>query len=101
MAMRSEMAGPREIALGIASVLGKPGLPDPLLISFRGQTLNDAAGIVEAIVSECDDAGVSVHKIELDPALGREMVERGYGGAVALVACDELTGEIKIFAGAG
>ena len=33
------MAGPHKIALGIASVLGKPGLPNPMLISFRGQSL--------------------------------------------------------------
>jgi hypothetical protein len=60
------MAGPREIALGIASVLGKPGLPDPLLISFRGQTVDDAFSVVLAIVAECEDAGLAVAKIELN-----------------------------------
>ena len=95
------MAGPREVALGIASVLGKPGLPDPLLISFRGQTLHEAASIVEAIVSECDDAGVGIQKIELDPDLERNLIERGYAGSAAIAACGELVGAIRVFAAPG
>jgi hypothetical protein len=30
------MAGPKEVALGVASVLGQSGLPNPLSITFRG-----------------------------------------------------------------
>ena len=92
------MAGPREVALGIASVLGKPGLPDPLLISFRGQTLHQAAAIVQAIVSECDDAGVGIHKIELDPDLEDVIMRANYSGTVRIVGQDDLVGEIRVFA---
>ena len=93
------MAGPREIALGIASVLGKPGLPNPLTISFRGQTLDDGADIVRTITTECEDAGIAVTKIEADTELHQNLIAGGYVGAVPLVACDDLVGEVRLFAG--
>lgn len=92
------MAGPHEIAIGVVSVLGKPGLPNPLLISFRGQTIGEAASIVKAIVSESNDAGVGIYKIELDAELERRMATQGYSGPVRLIGCDELIGEIRVFA---
>ncbi len=93
------MAGPHEIALGIASVLGKPGLPNPMVISFRGQSLDSAAEIVRAIISECDDASIGIDKIELDAELHQHMISgRGYRSAVRLVACDDLVGEMRLFA---
>ena len=92
------MAGPREIALGIASVLGKPGLPDPMTISFRGQSLDEGAYIVRAIITECEDAGVRVSKVEADIELHENLMAGGYDGAVPLVACDDLVGEIRVFA---
>lgn len=101
IAKLSDMAGPREVALGIASVLGKSGLPNPLLISCRGQTLDEAASIVEAIVSECDDAGVGIDKLELDSDLERNLFERGYAGSATIVACGKLVGEIRIYATPG
>ena len=79
-------------------MLGKPGLPNPLTISFRGQTLDDGADILRAIITECDDAGIPVSKIEADTDLQQNLVAGGYVGTVRLVACDELAGEIKIFA---
>ncbi len=92
------MAGPHEIALGIASVLGKPGLPNPMMISFRGESLDGAAEIVRAIITECDDAGIRIDKIELDAELHRNIIERGYSNPVRLTACDDLIGEIRLFA---
>ncbi len=93
------MAGPHEIALGIASVLGKPGLPDPMVISFRGQSLESAAEVVTAIISECQDASIGIAKIELDAELHRHMMGgRGYSHAVSLLACDDLVGEMRLFA---
>ena len=93
------MAGPHEIALGIASVLGKPGLPNPMTISFRGQSLESASEVVRAIMSECDDAGIGIEKIELDPDLHRHMTnERGHTNAVPLVGDEDLVGEMKLFA---
>ena len=93
------MAGPHEIALGIASVLGKPGLPNPLTVSFRGQSLDSATEVVNAIISECDDAAIGLDKIELDAELHQHIVGgRGYSRTVRLVACAELVGEIRMFA---
>ena len=93
------MAGPHEIALGIASVLGKPGLPNPMTISFRGQSLESAAEIVRAIIAECDDANIGIEKIELGPELRRQIVgARGYRTAVPLVPLDDLRGEMRVFA---
>lgn len=68
------MAGPHEIALGIASVLGKPGMLNPMPVSFRGQSLDGAAEIVNAIISECSDADIRIAKIELDPDLYRHSI---------------------------
>lgn len=92
------MAGPHEIALGIASVLGKPGLPNPMIVSFRGQSLDSALEVVRAVISECGDAGIGIEKIELDPELYQNIMERAYSSAVRLVACEDLAGEIKLFA---
>ena len=93
------MAGPHEIALGIASVLGKPGLPNPMMISFRGQSLESAAEIVRAIISECSDADIAIAKIDLDPELHRHMIGgRGNSNDASLEACDDLVGEIRLFA---
>lgn len=92
------MTGPHEIALGIATVLGQPGLPNPMIISFRGQSLESAAEVVMAIISECEDAGIGIAKIELDPELHNNLAEGDYSIAVTLRACDDLFGEIKVFA---
>ena len=92
------MAGPREIALGIATVLGKPGLPNPMTVSFRGQSLNEGAYIVRAIITECDDAGIRVAKVEADTELHQTLIAQGYDSAVPLLASDDLVGEIRVFA---
>lgn len=91
------MAGPYEIAIGIASILGKPGVPNPLMVSFRGQTLESAAEIVEAIVSECEDAALTIEKIELESDLKRTLVGRKYAGVVPLVTIDGSVGEIRVY----
>ena len=92
------MPGPHEIAIGIASVLGKPGLPNPMTITFRGQSLESAADIVRAIVSECADASIRIQKIELDADLHRHLIEHGYSATVHLVPQARLVGEIRVFA---
>ncbi len=92
------MAGPHEIALGIASVLGKPGLPNPMIIAFRGQSLDSAAEIVMAIICECDDSSVGIDKVELDAELHRQITEQAYVSSVRMLACDDLAGEMRVFA---
>ena len=91
------MAGPKEVALGVASVLGKKGLPNPLIVTFRGQPLREAADIVRMIVSECDDAGIVIKKIETDQDLEQHISANGYGGSVPLVVKHDLLGEIKLY----
>lgn len=93
------MAGPHEIALGIASVLGKPNVPNPLSVSFRGQSLDSAAEVVSAIISECSDAEIRIAKIELDADLHRHMIAaREYREGVCLKPCADLVGEMRLFA---
>ena len=43
------MAGSKEVALGVASAVGKKGLPNPLVITFRGQLLSEAADVVRGL----------------------------------------------------
>ena len=91
------MAGSKEVALGVASAVEKMGLPNPLVITFRGQPLSETADIVRMIVSECADAGVVIKKIEIDQDLEHHIIENGYGGAVPLIPNRALLGEIKIY----
>lgn len=91
------MAGPKEIALGVASVVGTKGLPNPLVITFRGQPLREAADIVRMIVSECADTGVVVETIEIDQDLEQHIIVNGYSGAVPLIPNRALLGEFKIY----
>ena len=84
------LAGPHEIALGIASVLGKRGLPNPMIISFRRQSLESAAEVVRAIISEYRDAEIGIDEIELDRDLHRQMVSKrggNYGVRLTSRAC--------------
>ena len=96
------MAGPHEIALGIASIVGKPGLPNPMTVSFRGRSLESATEVVMAIISECNDAALGIDKIELDAELHQHIIGgRGYSNSVRLVACNELIGDIRLYAKTG
>jgi hypothetical protein len=63
------MAGIQEIALGVARVLRLSPEPEPLPLTFVGQTLEEAAELVSRVVIECADAGLILHRIDLDPAL--------------------------------
>ncbi len=63
------MANLSEIALGIASVLKSTEEPEPFPLTLRGQSLEDGAFLVKAIVRECRDAGIQLHKVETGPDL--------------------------------
>ena len=43
------MAGSKEVPLSVASAVGKKGLPDPLVITFRGQSLSEAGDVVRGL----------------------------------------------------
>lgn len=79
------MANAKEVALGIASVLGSEHAPDPLPISFKGQSLLEAGTIVLAIIAECRDAGIALDRVQMDPELYREVTARAEAPDVELV----------------
>ena len=67
-------------------------------MSFRGQSLDSAAEVVNAIISACSDATIEITKVELDPDLHRHMIAaRGYREIVRLEPCDDLIGDIRVY----
>lgn len=65
------MAGPKETAIGIATILASEHAPNPVPLIFRGQSLQEAADLVYLVMSECEDAGIPLQRLELDPELFR------------------------------
>jgi hypothetical protein len=61
------MANLREVALGVASVLGFA--PKPLPLVLRGQTMDESASLVRQIVRECVDANARLAAVEVDQEL--------------------------------
>lgn len=70
------MAGAKETAIGLATVLGSPHSPNPFLLTFRDQVLADAAEIIELTVAECRDAGIQLVRVELEADLFSELGQR-------------------------
>lgn len=91
------MAGIQEIALGIASVLQHSPTPEPLPITYRGQTLEDGADLVLRIVAECQNAGIALSHIALDPALWGFLQAGECPFGVLLVPDPQLIGEALFF----
>lgn len=67
------MATLSEIALGIATVLQSAAEPEPFPVTLRGQSLEDGAFLLKAIIRECRDADIHLQKVEADPELWRHM----------------------------
>ncbi len=63
------MAGSKETAIGIAMVLASEHAPNPVSLTIRGQTLQEAADLVYLVTAECGDAGIPLSRLELDPEL--------------------------------
>lgn len=63
------MANLREVALGIVQVLGGSSTPEPLPITFRGQSIDEAAELLRYIAEEADDAHVPLLRVTMDPVL--------------------------------
>ena len=91
------MASSKEVALGIASALGSEHCRDPFPMSFRGQTLSDAAQIIIWILEECRDADIPLARVALDPALRREIDDRALGLDVQLLSDAKLNGEVRFY----
>ncbi len=63
------MAGIKETAIGIAAVLASKHGPNPVALTFKGQSLDEAADLVELVTAECGDTGIRLVRLELDPEL--------------------------------
>ncbi len=88
------MAAAQEIGIGMASLLAMDAGPEPLPLSFRGQTLDEAGEIVLAILAECKDAQISLNRVEGDPHLCRHIVRDVH---VPLRANPQLVGEMLFY----
>ncbi len=91
------MAGHQEIALGIAGILQRSPMPEPLPVTFRGQTLEDGADLVLRIIAECQDAGIALSHVALDPALWGFLQAGDCPAAVLLVSDLQLSGVALFF----
>lgn len=91
------MAGLQEIALGIAGILQHSPTTEPLPTTFRGQTLEEGADLVLRIISECQDAGIEVPHIALDPALWGFLQAGNHQMTVPLVPNPGLSGEALFY----
>ena len=91
------MTGLQEIALGIASVLQGSRAPEPLPVTFVGQSIKEAAELVRRIVGECRDAGIALHHVELDPELAWYFRDQEESIDVPIVTNAELGSEARFF----
>lgn len=90
------MVGAREIGIGITRALSLENSPNPFPLSFTGETLTEAAAIVVAILRECEDAGIQLDEVRIDPELFEEV--RGQNGTSFSLAKDNsLTCEALFF----
>ena len=88
-----------EVALGIATVLGLGGRPEPFPVVFKGYSLADAALLLRSVLRECSEANIKLSRVQVptellrnlrdghlpEPAyLGVRIVDGGYGGTEIL-----------------
>lgn len=82
------MAGIKEIALGIASVLPSDFTPDPLYVDLWNEPPEAGAAIAKAVIDECVDGDIPISKVVVDPAmwevLAPEAGERYRGVQIAM-----------------
>lgn len=93
------MARLDELAEGIAKVLTITATPEPLPLDLVGEGPAETTVLVRAIVDASRRQGLELHRICLDPDLGRgPLREHGdrYEG-VSLEADDRLRGRIEIW----
>lgn len=87
------MVGAREIGIGIARALSLDSAPKPFPLSFKGETVAEAAEIVSSILRECEDAGIQIKEVRLDAELF-EQVRGQSGTSFNLVEDSSLTCEV-------
>jgi hypothetical protein len=71
-----KVAGLNEMALGIATALAGVA-PEPLRVQMRGQSLDQAAYLIRAILRECSDAGIQLRRVAVDDELFGWLTEPG------------------------
>jgi hypothetical protein len=59
--------------------------------------LEDAAELVRLVLAECQNAGIPLSRVELDPALWGYLRGRNYVGHVLLSSDPELSGEARFY----
>lgn len=91
------MAGANEVALGVASLLAAEHAPNPVPISFRGQTISEAGTIILAILSECRDANILLDRVVMDPELHHEVTNRATVLDMPTESDSGLHGEVLFF----
>jgi hypothetical protein len=64
------------MAIGIAIVLSSDQ-PEPLRVQMRGQSLDQAAYLIRALLRECSDAGISLRRVAVDDELFAWLTEPG------------------------
>ena len=88
------MAGREEVGIGVATLLGMEQAPNPLPVSFRGQTLDEAGALILQILAECRDAGIAIARMELDPDLFRAIGDEVH---VPVRPVADLIGEVRFY----
>lgn len=88
------MAGAREIGLGVAKVLSSQSGPNPFSLSFRGESVSEAAEIVLAVLHECADAAIQLELVELDAELFQQTTADGDLG-LPVAKSDSLQSEAR------
>lgn len=63
------MAGIREIAIGVTTALSSKIAVNPMSLDFWNQTPEEAVELVNAVVDECVDAGISLTRVAVDPVV--------------------------------
>lgn len=92
------MAGAKEIGIGVAKAIASSSLPDPFPLTFRGETASEAAAIILAIITECEDADIRLKAVELDPELFRAVIADG-SPQIPVYANEELRCEARFIRG--
>jgi len=72
------VAGIREMALGLTTVLQRTPVPEPLPVDLWNEAPQDAVAMVKAVIAECRDAEVSLALVRLPKALWSWLDEEQY-----------------------
>jgi hypothetical protein len=83
-------------------VLQTTSKPEPFPLTLRGQSVEQGAFLLKAIIRECLDANIRLQRVEADPELLRHMtsngsIESGCYMDVPVESAPDLGGELRFF----